>query len=462
MIDNEQLQAWHEDDQHQFIVDAILAIDEAERTLELTGWLARAFNNLGQYEQALELLFLFPDAERDAVWHYRAGYAYANLAQYEQAVQAFAEANELQPGDEDIEDFLDYVRGKLERQEQNKQLSAAARARLLERQQASNGAAEQPFAHVDLSSFWEKSDYADKEYVLPYPTDDVIAAVEKELGYKLPQSYIQLMRMQNGGIPVNTCFPTELPTSWAEDHIAITGIMGIGSSKSCSLAGDSGSRFMIEEWGYPDIGVVICDCPSAGHDVVMLDYRACGPDGEPEVIHVDQESDYEITFLAPNFESFIQGLVHPDTYDTSEADKAAALERVANGAFSPLLEQLCEQATEVSQIESKIREICRQIVEEKGYFALHADERSTLMYDVQFWLYTRANADVTRQGYLDDYSKMIAFGGEFSTGGYAPAFISDWLDQRMKAGDIVYNGAGTGIHFTAEAVARLLDRLDNY
>lgn len=88
---------------------------------------------------------------------------------------------------------------------------------------------------------------------------------------------------------------------------------------------------MIEEWGYPDIGVVICDCPSAGHDVVMLDYRLCGREGEPAVIHVDQEGDYEITFLAGSFDAFIRGLVNDEEYDydVSEDDRDDGLTQEA-------------------------------------------------------------------------------------------------------------------------------------
>lgn len=111
----------------------------------------------------------------------------------------------------------------------------------------------------------------------------------------------------------------------------------------------------------------------------------------------------------------------------------------------------------MGDIEGIIRRICTAIVEEKGYFSLHADERSTLMYDLQFWLYTRVYPNTNRDQYLEVYSKMIAFGGEFSTGGYAPGFISDWLDDRVRHGMIV-NTNGT-LRFTDGAKTQLLQRL---
>lgn len=119
-------------------------------------------------------------------------------------------------------------------------------------------------------------------------------------------------------IPVNTCFPTDVPTSWAKDHVAITGIFGIGREKSYSLCGGLGSQFMIDDWGYPAIGVAICDCPSAGHDMIFLDYRECGSQGEPKIVHIDQECDYKITPLADNFEEFIRGLVNEDDFELED------------------------------------------------------------------------------------------------------------------------------------------------
>ena len=177
------------------------------------------------------------------------------------------------------------------------------------------------FEGFDLLGFWEESDYAQEAYTEASPTDALIAEIEAELGYRLPGAYIALMRSRNGGIPFNTAFPTKSPTTWAADHVAISGIMGIGREKQYSLCGSLGSQFMIDEWEYPAIGVAVCDCPSAGHDMIFLDYRACGPEGEPRVVHVDQENDYAITPLADSFEAFIRGLVDEEDYWDDEDDE---------------------------------------------------------------------------------------------------------------------------------------------
>ena len=112
------------------------------------------------------------------------------------------------------------------------------------------------FDNFDFNNFWDDSEYARDEYISEYPTDEMISKLENELGYKLPESYIWLMKKHNGGIPINDCFPTDIPTNWAEDHVAITGIYGIGYKKSSSLGGEFGSEFWIEEWGYPEIELV--------------------------------------------------------------------------------------------------------------------------------------------------------------------------------------------------------------
>ncbi|OMF90865.1 Imm51 family immunity protein [Paenibacillus sp. FSL R7-0273] len=445
-----QFAQWHENDEHQRIVDVILEIPASERDYGMISSLGRAFNNLGLYEEGLEQFHLIAaEGEKDPLWHFRTGYSYYYLDRHEEAVQAFRAALALDPGDEQSALLLDWSRRKLEQE----RIIAANREQ--SRTQKRTGV---PFEGMDLEAFWDDSDYALESYVSDPPDDELIASVEQELGYKLPASYITLMKQHNGGVPHNTCFPTNVPTSWADDHAAITGIMGIGRDKSYSLCGDLGSPFMIEEWGYPDIGVVICDCPSAGHDVIMLDYRHCGKDGEPEVIHVDQEADYEITYLAPDFETFIRGLVHEELYDTSAEDREEDLRKVQEGEFSPLLAELCSRMPRAEQLAEQIRAVCLRVVSEKGYFSFHADELSLLMYDVQFALYTNAYPQPSREEYLEAYPKMIAFGGAFGQGGYAPGFITDWLDRRIKEGQIVKSHGK--LAFTAEAASRVLQQLE--
>jgi hypothetical protein len=171
------------------------------------------------------------------------------------------------------------------------------------------------FGDFDVVDFWKQSDYADTTYVGAPLTDELLAAVERALGYTLPASYVELMKYQNGGIPKKTNHWMRERTSWSHDHIAITGIYSIVSEKRCSLCGEVGSQFWIEEWEYPAIGVYFADCPSAGHDMLCLDFRACGPGGQPQVVHVDQERDYKITFVSESFESFIRHLEGDEAFE---------------------------------------------------------------------------------------------------------------------------------------------------
>lgn len=293
------------------------------------------------------------------------------------------------------------------------------------------------FEDFDLDDFWEDSDYAREKYVEVSVTPEIIGAVERELGFRLPASYVALMSGQNGGIPKRTCFPTTTPTSWADDHIAITGFLGIGSEKTFSLLGRLGSRFMQEEWGYPRFGICICDCPSGGHDMVMLDYRDCGPNGEPAVVHVDQELDFRVTFLARDFETFARGLVPESDYDTSEDDLAAALIDIRSGSFSTALTRLIAASSAPKETEAALRRLLEAIATEKGYFALHADPSSHLVYDVLFDLLTTTRTVETPEAFLSAYPDLLAFGdGEVSTRGYAPQVLGDWMKARLAAREI--------------------------
>lgn len=292
------------------------------------------------------------------------------------------------------------------------------------------------FKDVDLNNFWKKSDYALAEYVESFPDDELIASIEKQLGYKFPVSYIKLMRTQNGGFPEIDCHPTTEPINWAEDHIAITGFLGIGRTKSRSLCGAFGSRFWIDEWEYPDDGMYICDCPSGGHDMILLDYSNCVRDGEPEVVHVDAEGDFKKTFLAKDFETFVCGLVHEVIYDTSEQDMADTLGTIRSGRFSDTLKVFFQENKSVD-FERVLRNIFTELVHTKGYFALHGDPLSHLAYDIRFYLLTANHKITTWEEFIGAYPQLVALGNnEITTGGYAEGFVKDWFDDRIRTRSI--------------------------
>ena len=103
----EQLEQWHVQGQYQKIVEAIEAIDPTERGYELTGQLARAYNNLGQYERALTLLLATKnEGQADPNWHFRVGYAYYYSNQRAKAAAYFAHVLDLQPDDADAREYL--------------------------------------------------------------------------------------------------------------------------------------------------------------------------------------------------------------------------------------------------------------------------------------------------------------------------------------------------------------------
>ena len=322
----QQLEQWNDEDEYTRCIQALNAIPEDWRNCRTAYALARALENyaiIGDHDEgtpnykgdkallrAIEVLESVREEGQDkAEWNMRMAYAYQYLhGQEEKAIPYAQRWAELDPEDENASAVIRECKAEIRKRQRSR------------KKKVKFVPGDTPFEGFDLTNFWDDSMYALKEYVSDPPSDELIASVEEELGYKLPAAYIWLMKQHNGGIPVNTCYPCDEPTCWAEDHVAITGIFGIGREKSCSLCGELGSQFMIDEWEYPAIGVAICDCPSAGHDMIFLDYRACGPQGEPAVVHVDQENDYKITHLADSFEEFIRGLEHESLYDPDEED----------------------------------------------------------------------------------------------------------------------------------------------
>jgi len=149
--------------------------------------------------------------------------------------------------------------------------------------------------------FFIEDDY----FTGPLLNDELVRNAEHALGVRLPRRYLELLRERNGGVPSCRCIPVEGPTSWAENHVEVLALRGIAGQWGIDAPG-LGSKHMIDEWGYPSIGVVICEMPSGGHDAVMLDYSKCGPTGEPSVAYIDE--DRSVCTIAGSFSEFLSKL----------------------------------------------------------------------------------------------------------------------------------------------------------
>ena len=161
---------------------------------------------------------------------------------------------------------------------------------------------------IMLRDIWQKdNDYGKLEPL----TDEMVALAESKLNIKLPNYYIELLKQQNGGYIKYNGHPSHVPTSWADDHVQVDHLFGIGSEK-----GILESEYFIQEWDLPNNIVLIS---GDGHSWIALDYR--NSKTEPPVIYIDVELGQQIT-LAENFDMFINGLeeyneeVVDSSYDT--------------------------------------------------------------------------------------------------------------------------------------------------
>ncbi len=168
------------------------------------------------------------------------------------------------------------------------------------------------FDKIDLTKFWDEDDYYKKSCTGEILTDEMLIATEKELGYRLPDSYKEFMKIRNGGKPVKDFFVSE------KDRycVQLGMFFSISEDKQNSIFGEFSNEFWYEIWRYPcDIGVIIADTISAGHEMIYLDYRECGKSGEPKVCICLQESDFETIHLANNFDEFVNNLKSEEEID---------------------------------------------------------------------------------------------------------------------------------------------------
>ncbi|WP_214844590.1 SMI1/KNR4 family protein [Exiguobacterium sp. s150] len=173
---------------------------------------------------------------------------------------------------------------------------------------------------------------------LPELTEDVLKEVEARLGVKLPDDYLEAIRIQNGG----GVEPRDLPIVWnGQDDIALVdSIAGVGLSDGLIQ-----SKALLTEWGVEDERLIAF--AGDGHFFLAFDYRESAT---PKIAYIDTDTE-KIDVLFDSFRQFTEALTtvefEPFTgladgeafidyarrqlYSTDKSEKAKGANTWANG-----------------------------------------------------------------------------------------------------------------------------------
>jgi hypothetical protein len=150
------------------------------------------------------------------------------------------------------------------------------------------------------ATFWGEGDYGTQ----PSLNEEAAQGAEHEIGVVLPAALLELLRVQNGGSvsAAWNAFATSQPTSWSQNHVPFTELLGIGRRERRTSLLDT--PYLIEEWELPSPIVLLS---GDGPCWIGLDYRACARSGEPSVTWFDADLATELA-LADDFRSFVEAL----------------------------------------------------------------------------------------------------------------------------------------------------------
>ena len=113
--------------QNQFGEIIKLLEQQPQTDYDVVGHLARAYNNKGRYQDAIDLLrSVQTQGEEDPLWHFRLGYAYDHLARPEEALAEFEKVLALNPKDWEARLYIRQCKKSLKDQKPKRQNQTAA------------------------------------------------------------------------------------------------------------------------------------------------------------------------------------------------------------------------------------------------------------------------------------------------------------------------------------------------
>lgn len=166
------------------------------------------------------------------------------------------------------------------------------------------------FNNIDFNKLFDNESKYGKKYNHGQLDESRIKEVEEFLGYKLPKSYIELLKIQNGGYisdNFNECW--------------LTAIYGIGSGVNSIYELEEQFKLWRDEWEYPNIGIPFGETQSGGHDMYFMDYTSVDSNGEPRIVRIENEGNNERYFVANNFEEFINMVYSNQNIDGTFIDR---------------------------------------------------------------------------------------------------------------------------------------------
>lgn len=140
-------------------------------------------------------------------------------------------------------------------------------------------------------------DVESRQYRLGGLLEEDIQFAEVYFGVKLPDDYIKLLKIQNGGTLIYNALPIALNRWDGDDYIEIDNLRGINKDN-----GIMETDYFKQEWGISKSNIILIS--GDGHTWIALDYNL---GADPKVIYIETDTE-RITQIYDTFQEFINHL----------------------------------------------------------------------------------------------------------------------------------------------------------